>query len=278
MQQVSWLLDRPRATPSQRGFYRSKWLICRRRPQLQWRGPRRNLTDFPLSPARKTPMNRGIGAGLQAAQLSVVRVADFSFGTAPAPCGQAAWGGRQRGAAAARLLAYGMSLYCREFDQIEATCKTLSRLLGAGVRPGGVMSLVRSSSILGGLVAVIAMLGASAAHARPAGAAEHIFAPAGQHDDGVTSHPSPQPGARKAKPTRRRRKEKPKPRKPGSKPGKPDNAVRRMLSGRYPNHSTAAPRESVELRKLRVVDRELFPPAKAPQGVPWALAFKLPQA
>ncbi|HHH10845.1 MAG TPA: murein transglycosylase, partial [Sorangium sp.] len=78
-------------------------------------------------------------------------------------------------------------------------------------------------------------------------------------------------GAHKA----RRGRRKPKPRLPGSKPGKPNAAVRRMLSGRYPNHSTAPPHESAELVRLRLIDHQLFPPVAAAADAPWPLTLKV---
>ena len=84
--------------------------------------------------------------------------------------------------------------------------------------------------------------------------------------------------ARKRKPRRlsRRSGPKPKPRLPGSKPGEPNESVRRTLTGRHPEHSTAAPSESAELKAMRQLDKVLFPPTAAPPTAPWSLAIKLP--
>jgi membrane-bound lytic murein transglycosylase D len=62
---------------------------------------------------------------------------------------------------------------------------------------------------------------------------------------------------------------KPKPREPGSQPGEPDESVRQQLTGNYPDHSTAAPSESAELKAMRELDRELFPPNKG-EAAPWS--------
>jgi membrane-bound lytic murein transglycosylase D len=75
---------------------------------------------------------------------------------------------------------------------------------------------------------------------------------------------------------RRGRRPKPKPRAPGSKPGKPDDGARKMLTGRHPKHSTAAPAESPELKAMRELDHELFPPVPAPYTAPWATSLELP--
>jgi membrane-bound lytic murein transglycosylase D len=71
---------------------------------------------------------------------------------------------------------------------------------------------------------------------------------------------------------------KPKPREPGSKPGKPNQSVRNMLTGEYPDHSTKEPEESDELKAMRELDRQLFPPRKAPKSVPWATSIAVPKA
>ena len=69
---------------------------------------------------------------------------------------------------------------------------------------------------------------------------------------------------------------KPKPRAKGSKPGKPNASVRRILTGDRPEHSTAEPRESDELKAMRELDAELFPPVPAPANAPWSEALELP--
>ncbi|MBW2457414.1 MAG: hypothetical protein JRI68_23100, partial [Deltaproteobacteria bacterium] len=78
--------------------------------------------------------------------------------------------------------------------------------------------------------------------------------------------------------SRRGRRPKPKPRTRGSKPGLPDAEVRKSLTGRYPNHSTAAPAESPELKAMLELDHELFPPVPAPPQAPWATSLRLPKA
>ena len=78
------------------------------------------------------------------------------------------------------------------------------------------------------------------------------------------------------KSARRGRRPKPKPRAPGSKPGKPDEGARQVLTGRYPNHSTAPPVESPELKAMRELDNELFPPVPAPVQAPWSTSLRLP--
>jgi len=75
----------------------------------------------------------------------------------------------------------------------------------------------------------------------------------------------------------KRGKRKPKPRVKGSKPGKPNESVRRILTGDRPEHSTAEPRESAELKAMRELDAELFPPIPAPASAPWAEALELPK-
>ncbi|HZO12502.1 MAG TPA: transglycosylase SLT domain-containing protein [Polyangiaceae bacterium] len=64
---------------------------------------------------------------------------------------------------------------------------------------------------------------------------------------------------------------------PGSKPGEPDEATRRQVTGKYPDHSTAVPIESPELRAMREIDRELFPPGRAPSGAPWSTSLAVPE-
>lgn len=81
--------------------------------------------------------------------------------------------------------------------------------------------------------------------------------------------------SRKKASTKRAAKPKPKPRASGSKPGEPDAAVRRILTGDYPDHSTKAPEESPELAAMRQLDHELFPPATAPTSSPWDLVLRL---
>ncbi|RLB55964.1 MAG: hypothetical protein DRI90_19050, partial [Deltaproteobacteria bacterium] len=87
---------------------------------------------------------------------------------------------------------------------------------------------------------------------------------------------------RKKKPkkssTRRGRRPKPKPRLPGSKPGKPDAGARQMLTGQHPNHSTAPPVESPELKAMRELDHALFPPSPAPSAAPWSTSLRLPKS
>jgi membrane-bound lytic murein transglycosylase D len=63
----------------------------------------------------------------------------------------------------------------------------------------------------------------------------------------------------------------PAPRLPGSEPGKPDEQARLSLTGRYPEHSTATPQESAELRSMRDLDKLLFPPAQATSPFPLKL-------
>jgi membrane-bound lytic murein transglycosylase D len=92
-------------------------------------------------------------------------------------------------------------------------------------------------------------------------------------------NPKPAPRAAKASSppaSTRGRKPKPPARLPGSKPGVPDDQARRQVTGRHPDHSTAEPLESPELRAMRELDRELFPPAAAPPSAPWPSALKLP--
>src|SRR5690606_6692446 len=69
---------------------------------------------------------------------------------------------------------------------------------------------------------------------------------------------------------------KPKPREPGSEPGTPDQGVRDTLTGNYPEHSTAEPKESDELKAMRELDREIFPPQPAPKNVPWSTSIQVP--
>src|SRR5690606_3783989 len=71
--------------------------------------------------------------------------------------------------------------------------------------------------------------------------------------------------------------DKPKPREKGSAPGKPDDSVRRILTGEHPDHASAEPSESPELATMRALDRELFPPVKAPPGSPWESVLVLPK-
>lgn len=83
-------------------------------------------------------------------------------------------------------------------------------------------------------------------------------------------------GEAMAKPKKSKRA-KPKPRVPGSKPGKPDQSVRNILTGEHPNHSTAEPSESAELKAMRELDRQLFPPRRAPKTAPWATSIAVPK-
>lgn len=85
-------------------------------------------------------------------------------------------------------------------------------------------------------------------------------------------------GDAKAKTPKRSRakRAKPKRRESGSKPGKPDQAVRDMLTGNYPDHSTQAPTESEELKAMRELDRELFPPQASAATAPWATSITVP--
>ena len=69
---------------------------------------------------------------------------------------------------------------------------------------------------------------------------------------------------------------KPKPRQPGSTPGDPDQSVRDILTGNHPEHSTAPARESAELKAIRELDQELFPPVSAPAAAPWDTSLQLP--
>ena len=69
---------------------------------------------------------------------------------------------------------------------------------------------------------------------------------------------------KRRKSTKRPRRRKPKPRLAGSKAGEPNDSVRRQLTGEHPNHSNAKPTESAELKALREVDQELFPPTMSP--------------
>jgi membrane-bound lytic murein transglycosylase D len=87
-----------------------------------------------------------------------------------------------------------------------------------------------------------------------------------------------QTGHSKAKKPKRksRRRAKPKPRLKGSKPGAPDQSVRNQLTGQHPNRSTAAPTESAELKAMRELDRQLFPPAAAPAAAPWSTSLIVP--
>jgi membrane-bound lytic murein transglycosylase D len=85
---------------------------------------------------------------------------------------------------------------------------------------------------------------------------------------GATKNAEPAPNQTKAKP---------KPREKGSAPGKPDDAVRRILTGEHPEQSSAEPRESPELATMRALDRELFPPTQAPPGSPWDTVLVLPK-
>jgi peptidoglycan lytic transglycosylase D len=75
----------------------------------------------------------------------------------------------------------------------------------------------------------------------------------------------------------KRGKPKPKPRAKGSKPGTPSNSVRRMLTGDRPEHSRRKAKESPELKAMRELDHELFPPVRAPASAPWGRALELPQ-
>lgn len=70
---------------------------------------------------------------------------------------------------------------------------------------------------------------------------------------------------------------KPKPRAKGSDPGEPNASVRRILTGDRPEHSTAEPGESEELKAMRELDAELFPPIPAPANAPWSEALELPK-
>lgn len=90
--------------------------------------------------------------------------------------------------------------------------------------------------------------------------------------------PAEATGETKAKAPKRSRakRAKPKRREPGSEPGKPDQAVRDMLTGDYPDHSTQAPTESEELKAMRELDRELFPPQAVARAAPWATSITLP--
>ncbi len=98
----------------------------------------------------------------------------------------------------------------------------------------------------------------------------------------IAKAPLPHPphageGAKKPAPKGRGRHDLPLPRLPGSAAGKPDEQARQTVTGRYPEHSTAAPHESSELRSMRDLDAMLFPPVKAPSSAPWALSLKLPE-
>jgi membrane-bound lytic murein transglycosylase D len=78
------------------------------------------------------------------------------------------------------------------------------------------------------------------------------------------------PAAAKKKP---KAKDTPKPREPGSKPGEPDQGVRQQVTGNYPEHSTASASESKELKAMRELDRELFPPDKG-DAAPWSSSLE----
>ena len=92
----------------------------------------------------------------------------------------------------------------------------------------------------------------------------------------ASAKPPARSASAKKRPKKKRRK--PKPRKPGSKPGKPDQAVRDMLTGQYPDHSTRAPHESKELKAMRALDRSLFPPRSGNQAAPWSTSIEVPAA
>ena len=70
-------------------------------------------------------------------------------------------------------------------------------------------------------------------------------------------------------PRRAAPREHPAARLPSSEPGKPDENARRALSGRRPNSSQADPRESVELLRIRELDRTLFPQTNGGARAPW---------
>lgn len=56
------------------------------------------------------------------------------------------------------------------------------------------------------------------------------------------------------------------PRKPGSEPGEPDEATRRVIAG---TSNGKSPRESPELRVMRELDLALFPASTPSAGAPW---------
>jgi peptidoglycan lytic transglycosylase D len=72
-------------------------------------------------------------------------------------------------------------------------------------------------------------------------------------------------------------KPKPKPREAGSKPGRADDLARSMVSGDPPAEAAADARESDELKAMRELDQELFPPAPAPESAPWSTSLRLPE-
>ncbi len=92
--------------------------------------------------------------------------------------------------------------------------------------------------------------------------------------------PAPAAAPKKAKAPKRaepKKRAKPKAREPGSEPGKPDQAVRDTLTGSYPEHSTKAPSESEELKAMRELDRQLFPPRPGAGADPWATSIAVPK-
>ncbi|MBI4703038.1 MAG: transglycosylase SLT domain-containing protein [Deltaproteobacteria bacterium] len=68
----------------------------------------------------------------------------------------------------------------------------------------------------------------------------------------------------------------PLPRLAGSEPGKPDERARQAVRGSFPATVPGDPSESPELRAMRELDQELFPPAAGAGEPPWATSPVLP--
>ena len=126
-------------------------------------------------------------------------------------------------------------------------------------------------------------------HGAPSKSAKHGrgHAPAPKHPLPPPPKASGRPGAGQAQPNAQGQKQagaplgahpkgrgRPSPRLPGSKPGLPDDAARRAVTGAAPE---PVPVESPELKAMRALDELLFPRSTPPgREPPWIMGLSLP--
>jgi membrane-bound lytic murein transglycosylase D len=107
----------------------------------------------------------------------------------------------------------------------------------------------------------------------PAKVSAKASAPPKATEQPAKASPKSKPAATKAGAARRRL---PLPRQPGGAPGVADEAARRAIAGSAPTDPAAPASDSAELRAMRELDQELFPPVEAPADAPWSASVAPP--